>query len=321
MGSRHMSGCLPIQTGKLSNMKVYDCFIFNDELDMLEVRLNFLNDVVDHFVIVEAERTLSGANKPLYYQLNKHLFSKFHPKIIHVITPANDLPAWEYEFHQRNYIKKGLEQCSNDDVIFISDADEIINIKDVLSFSGLQLPALIELPMYYYFVNVKTNACFFVNLAGTWSFLKDKDLGFRFQDYPKLTNNRIAASMVHTGWHFSYLFGYDISKYHEKIVSFSHQEYNTPYFLDKGRIQRCIHLMIDLFERPFMKLSIEDKEIQPILPYITGTKLADLIYEPSFKKYLSPKNILFILHKKYYRRVKYKLQQLFFKKTRLATEP
>ena len=41
-------------------MKIYDCFIFNDELDLLELRLKFLEDTVDYFVLVESERTLSG---------------------------------------------------------------------------------------------------------------------------------------------------------------------------------------------------------------------------------------------------------------------
>lgn len=294
---------------------ICDCIIFNDELDLLEIRLNFLADTVDRFVIVESERTLAGGAKPLHYQLNKERFSSFHHKIIHLIAPVNELPAWEYEFYQRNYIKEALFNCADNDIIFISDADEIVNIKAVLSCPGLQLPALIEIPMYYYFINVKTNANYYVNLAGNWSFIKKQDLGFRYRDYRKLTGNRITGDMVSTGWHFSYLFGYDIEKYQEKIRSFSHQEYNTAFYLNKKRISRCIHLCIDLFERPFMKLAMDNTGTADILPFIQQTKLKELIYKPSVKNYLSLKNILFILHSKYYRRIKFSLQKVFKKNT------
>lgn len=292
---------------------VYDCFIFNDELSLLKLRLLFLKNVVDRFVLVESERTLRGSSKSLYYQANKEMFSEFHDKIIHLICPNNDLPPWEYEFYQRNYIKKGLVNCADEDIIFISDADEIVNIRAVLNLPGLQLPALIEIPMYYYFLNVKTNASFFVNLAGRWSFIKNQDLGFRYRDYEKFTGNKVTVAMANTGWHFSYLFGYDIEKYQEKIKSFSHQEYHNPFFLNKKRISRCIHLCIDIFERPFMRLSVDNTGITSIFPYITQTNLKELMYTPTYKKYLSIKNIWFILHSKYYRRIKFGWQKIFTK--------
>ena len=66
-------------------MKTYDIFTLNNELDMLELRLNILNDYVDYFVIVEATETFTGVDKPLYYQLNKERFSEFEHKIIHFV--------------------------------------------------------------------------------------------------------------------------------------------------------------------------------------------------------------------------------------------
>ena len=97
-------------------MKIIDCFIFYNEMDLLTYRLNILNDVVDFFVIVEATRTFIGKEKPLFYNENKHLFEKFHDKIIHIIV--DDFPykypsiniargdQWENERFQRNQIKK-----------------------------------------------------------------------------------------------------------------------------------------------------------------------------------------------------------------------
>ena len=59
-----------------NRMKIIDCFIFYNELDMLTYRLNILNDVVDYFVLVESNHTFVGKEKPLFYQDNKHLFEK-----------------------------------------------------------------------------------------------------------------------------------------------------------------------------------------------------------------------------------------------------
>ena len=64
-------------------MKVFDVFLFFNELDLLEVRLNLLYPFVDHFVINEATKTFSGLDKPLYYLENKDRFEKFQDKIIH----------------------------------------------------------------------------------------------------------------------------------------------------------------------------------------------------------------------------------------------
>ena len=46
---------------------IYDCFPFNNELDILEIRLNILNDVVDKFILVEASKTQSLLDKPFYF--------------------------------------------------------------------------------------------------------------------------------------------------------------------------------------------------------------------------------------------------------------
>ena len=67
-------------------MRVFDSFIFFNELEILEMRLNILNDVVDYFVLTESPFTVSGNEKPLYYQENKDMFGKFNDKIIHNIT-------------------------------------------------------------------------------------------------------------------------------------------------------------------------------------------------------------------------------------------
>ena len=70
-------------------MKIYDAFLFFNELDLLEIRLNLLNDYVDYFVISESDLTFSGKPKPLYYLENKDRFKQFEKKIIHQVLTDN----------------------------------------------------------------------------------------------------------------------------------------------------------------------------------------------------------------------------------------
>ena len=91
-----------------NRMKIIDCFIFYNELDMLTYRLNILNDVVDYFVLVESNHTFVGKEKPLFYNENKHLFEKFNHKIIHIIV--NDFP------HKYPNVNIGN---NDDDIVFI----------------------------------------------------------------------------------------------------------------------------------------------------------------------------------------------------------
>ena len=67
-------------------MRIFDSFIFFNELELLEMRLNILGDVVDKFVLTESPFTVSGNEKPLYYEENKDKFAKWHDKIVHNIT-------------------------------------------------------------------------------------------------------------------------------------------------------------------------------------------------------------------------------------------
>ena len=80
-------------------MKIYDIFIFFNELDLLEIRLNILDLYVDYFVIVECTETFSGLVKPLYYKENKDLFKKWNHKIIHYVV--DNMPKNEDDLRYR----------------------------------------------------------------------------------------------------------------------------------------------------------------------------------------------------------------------------
>src|ERR1035438_146655 len=136
---------------------IYDCFTFFNELDLLEIRLNILDKTVDKFVLVEATKTHQGKEKPLHFSENKKRFEKFLPKIIHVIV--DDYPeyegksAWILEQHQRNMIQTGLNNCKPDDIILISDVDEIPNSDKILEYKNKSGIKIFRQRMFYYYIN------------------------------------------------------------------------------------------------------------------------------------------------------------------------
>ena len=247
---------------------IYDCFIFSNELELLNIRLEYLYDQVDFFVLVEADRTLSGIKKPLTFKENADKFSKYADKIIYVQADAKpELTDWDYEWFQRNAIKEGLENCKDNDIIFISDVDEIINIKGILKMDKVEAPALIEVPMYYYFFNVKLEDPFQFNLVSKYKDIKNIHIGNRML-YRNFALRVIKPIGYNTGWHFSFLFGFDISRYINKIESFSHQEFNTAFYKDPKRIYNNLLIHRDIFNRSFVILKrcdpSEYAEISPI---------------------------------------------------------
>lgn len=111
-------------------MRVYDCFTFYNEFELLELRLKALWDVVDCFVIVEANRTFT--NKPKDFNLIKRRddFKEFAAKIRYIPADLSKIPFkgtgdWSIEYAQRNAIAHGLTDAAPDDFVMIGDLDEI----------------------------------------------------------------------------------------------------------------------------------------------------------------------------------------------------
>ena len=112
-------------------MKVYDCFTFFNEFELLELRLNSLWHLVDYFVIVEANKTHANEPKPFNFWERREEFKKYFKKIRYVkddsVVPYEGVGDWSIENNQRNNIIQGLFDAEPDDLIFISDVDEIPN--------------------------------------------------------------------------------------------------------------------------------------------------------------------------------------------------
>jgi beta-1,4-mannosyl-glycoprotein beta-1,4-N-acetylglucosaminyltransferase len=237
-------------------MKIIDCFIFANEVELLKYRLAVLYNVVDKFVIVEAKHTFSGIEKELSYNKNKKLFQKYEDKIIHIVV---DLPykqpdidyttdqQWQNEYTQRNAIMQGLVQIelAPEDIIIISDADEIPdpdNLKKVKEvdpgFTALRL----EQDYYYYNLSSKFVDRWYYAVMIKYGYLMENRLT------PQECRHAPRFGIFNKGgWHLSY-FG-DVSFIQKKIRSFSHQQYNKEEYTNDENIKNCIKNSTDLFHR------------------------------------------------------------------------
>ena len=115
-------------------MKIFDCFTFFNEKELLELRLKLLSPYVDYFVLVESNITFRGESKPFYFNIDRKEFLPYKDKIIHLKyeTKSQKTNPTDYslEIQQRNYIFEGLKmigKCEKNDLIIISDLDEIPN--------------------------------------------------------------------------------------------------------------------------------------------------------------------------------------------------
>ena len=213
-------------------MKIFDCFMYFDEDLVLDLRLNTLNNAVDYFVIVESIYTHRGEKRDLKFDIKK--YSKFKDKIIYCIYDLEpkgidvvnnedneSIKSIKYIFNagkrengQRNYISSGLINAKDDDVIMISDVDEIPNLININFNKMMNKIYLFKQDMFYYKFNLQipnfkwvgTKACKKKNLISPQWLRNVKDRKYPFYrldtlfSETKYTNVEIIES---GGWHFS----------------------------------------------------------------------------------------------------------------------
>ena len=213
-------------------MKIYDCFMYFDEEVVVDVRLHALNEFVDYFVIVESSFTHKGDPRELKFNHKK--FEKFKDKIIYIVdeqmySETEELKTEDSEEEksrksifnaayrengQRNLIMKGLEGANDEDLILISDVDEIPKLSD-LNFKNVnEKIILFKQDMFYYKFNLHlpnliwtgTKGCKKKNLiTPQWlRNIKDRKYSFfridTFFSKTKFTSIKIVSD---GGWHFS----------------------------------------------------------------------------------------------------------------------
>ena len=118
-------------------MAIYDCFQYFNEDHMLDLRMSILNEDVDYFVISESNKTHQGENKSLNFNIEN--FKKYKKKIIYTVANFNEDKNFInhqggeslIEQHQRNNILNGLNKAHENDLIILSDSDEIPDLKKI----------------------------------------------------------------------------------------------------------------------------------------------------------------------------------------------
>jgi len=264
-------------------MAIYDCFQFFNEEDVLDIRLNTLSPFVDYFVIAESIYDHQGNIRELVF--NKKKFNKFLNKIIYKVV--KDIPIGAIKKHQgghslieqyqRNAIMDGLENSNSEDLIIISDVDEIPDLRK-LNIYDKKNYAVFSQKMFNYKLNLmnitETNwhgsrMCLKKNLRSP-QWLRN----IKFKKYPfwRIDIIRNLQIINDGGWHFSYLQEVDLII--KKIKSFSHGEYNDLRFINKNLLEKKINSGIDIFDRniQYKKIDIDETFPQYILSNIDKYK-------------------------------------------------
>lgn len=264
-------------------MKIYDCFTFYNELDLLDLRLQEMYTAVDHFVIVEATTTFQNAPKPLYLKDNWERYSKYHSKIIHVVV--DDMPCasdpWANEEFQRNAILRGLVNAAPEDIAIISDVDEIIRASAVEQIRnsdshvfGLRMPYF-NFKLNYMLNDTIEKYCVWpvaskVAVLGNPEELRNSRWSLNtFGHGEKLA---LVELVEHAGWHFTYMG--DTEFIRNKIQSFSHAELNTASVLSQIDVDAMIAKGVGfnpLDPRPFVPVALDSYMPEHILEYTQYT--------------------------------------------------
>ena len=232
-------------------MKIYDCFMFSDEKMLLDIRLNTLNKFVDKFIITEATYLHNGESKKLNFNIND--FSKFKNKIEYIVVenqPSNIIlenendnlikrdekkifNSIQRDNYQREQLISGLKKLDEDDIIIISDLDEIPNLNNFNLKEINNEIIVFKQKMFYYKLNlVYENFIWFGSkalkkknfISPQWlRNIKNKTYPFWRLDtlFSKKKYNNIKF-IENGGWHFTCI--KEPIDIHKKLLTFAHHQ-------------------------------------------------------------------------------------------------
>lgn len=204
---------------------IYECISFNDELDLLDLRLHELDGLVDKFVLVESMFTLTGKPKPLYYKDNIDRFSDYQDKIIHVIIDKPEPKNYAYTnlILRKEHYTQALQNCKPNDIIVATDPDIIFKKKALETIESFNLDNMEVIPYcdwYCYYMDYFFPKFLFgfsgVNLykniiPGQWSTIQ------RWKP--------VGGEIHNAGYHFSKLGS--VEDLLRNVESYPHQEFNN----------------------------------------------------------------------------------------------
>lgn len=243
---------------------ILDVFTFNGEFDLLELRFNILKPYVDEFIIVEADTTFSGIKKELYFPLQAGRYKDFPIRYCVIeqdkldqdkelnaladVSPScpDGMHWWHREFRQKESIRRFLTHLDDEDIVYISDCDEIWKPKEI----GEGIYKLRQL-MYTYYLNNRTSESWAGTFVTKYKNIKNGNLNYMRQLPPKGYEQMMGIQdrefLDDGGWHFTSMGG--VGELKRKIESYGHQELNIPQV--KDNLENAIKTNTDFIGRDF----------------------------------------------------------------------
>ena len=253
----------------MSMNKIYDCFTFYNEFDLLDLRIAEIYDHVDYMVLVEANHTFQNQPKPFYFEQRQKEYEHLD-KLIYVKVENMPLSVdpWINERYQRDCIMLGIQDAAADDIIMIGDIDEIPrpSTMNKLKNDSCQIYGF-RMPLFNFKYNymLVTQDCYSVWSGAIKKSLLSSPEDFRRQRHTLNSlalnyNDGTVAIIEHAGWHFTYLGGDDFAR--NKIQSFSHSDDNKPEILAKINIDESIKqsrgIMLDNADYLFKPVKVDE---------------------------------------------------------------
>ena len=239
-----------------------DAFTYFNEKELVELRLKYLNSIVDYFVVIESNITFTGKEKKWnFLNILKNNLKEFSHKIQYhqlnikldeikneeswIIDDIKGDDFWRIENFQRNHIKTVCKKFSNDDILIISDLDEIPSIKKLnfILSSDFKKIAPVALEQYLFHLD-----CNFLRLE-SWrgSIVTTMQICNAYSPHQlRRARNRI-SHFSDAGWSFSSFGG--PNKVVEKLESIAHTEYNNNQYKNVEHIINCQKTGEDLFRK------------------------------------------------------------------------
>ncbi len=284
-------------------MKIYDCFTFNNEFDLLELRLRELYDHVDYFVIVEANRTFQNQEKPFALNSAKYRYNEWRDKIIQVqvLDMPTDTDTWGRERHQRDAILQGIpSNAEPDDIIMIGDVDEIPRVETIERLrASTQSIWGFRMPLFNFKFNYMMHTQDYYTV---WSGAIRRGMLNSPEDFRRMRHilNQCPLNFAddnvqiieHAGWHFTYLGNEDFAR--SKIQSFAHDETNRPDILEQLDIEDSIRRGVGIIrtneDYRFIPVAIDDYFPRTVVNNIEEfkDKIISDIPTTSARQYLPP---------------------------------
>ena len=247
-----------------------DAFLYFDEKELVELRIKYLNDLVDHFIVVEADVTHQGKKKewnfePLLKNNLKNFSQKIHYHKLKIDMNEADSErgwiyekvkggrSWKIENMQRNYIKEACKDFAAKDIIIISDLDEIPSREKIKFIKSCDFQFIAPVAFEHFLFHLDCNHLNLEKWLGSIAVTKEI---FDKSKPQELRNNRYKISQfVRSGWSFSSFGG--LNRVREKFEAFAHEEYNKEEFKNDEHLIKCMENGEDVFKRNTKKQKVK----------------------------------------------------------------